>query len=53
MKIEPKNGRVLGEIANTYAYFQQKDSLIKYITKADEVDSKFVNAEVRKLIKKK
>lgn len=53
LKMEPKNGRVLGELANSYAYVQQKDSLIKYIRKADEVDSKFVNPEVRKLAKKK
>ncbi|QOW09884.1 hypothetical protein Q73A0000_05655 [Kaistella flava (ex Peng et al. 2021)] len=53
MKIEPRNGRVLGEIANTYAYLKQKDSLIKYIKKTDEIDSKFVNPEVRKLTKKK
>jgi len=53
MKIEPKNGRVLGELANSYAYVKQKDSLIKYVSKADEVDSKFVNPEVRKLAKKK
>ena len=53
MKIEPRNGKVLGEIANTYAYLKQKDSLIKYIKKTDEIDSKFVNPEVRKLTKKK
>ncbi len=53
IKIEPRNGRALGGLANMYAYFMQKDSLIKYIKKTDEIDSKFVNPEVREIAKKK
>ena len=53
IKIEPKNGRAFGQLANSYAYLMQKDSLIKYIRKTDEIDSKFVNPEVRKIAKRK
>lgn len=53
IKIDPKNGRALGELANTYAYFNQKYSLIKYIKRTDEIDSNFVNPEVRKIATKK
>lgn len=49
IKIEPKNGRAYGQLASSYAYLKQKDSLVKYIRKTDEIDSKFVNPEVRKI----
>jgi tetratricopeptide (TPR) repeat protein len=53
IKIEPKNGRAFGQLASSYAYLMQKDSLVKYIQKTDEIDSKFVNPEVRKIAKMK
>jgi tetratricopeptide (TPR) repeat protein len=53
IKIEPKNARALGQLASSYAYLMQKDSLVKYIRKTDEIDSKFVNPEVRKRAKMK
>jgi tetratricopeptide (TPR) repeat protein len=53
LKIEPKSGSVNGELANSYAYLKQKDSLIKYIKKADEIDLKFIDPEVRKIVEKK
>ena len=53
IKIEPKNGRAFGQLASSYAYLMQKDSLVKYIKKTDEIDSKFVNPEVREIAKKK
>lgn len=53
LRIEPKSGKVLGELASSYAYLYQKDSLRKYIKKTDEIDSKFVNPEVREMAKKK
>ena len=53
LKIEPKSGSINGELANTFAYLMQKDSLRKYIKKTDEIDSKFINPEVRKIAEKK
>jgi tetratricopeptide (TPR) repeat protein len=53
LKIEPKNGNVLGELAGTYAYLNQKDSLVKYIKKTDEINPKFVNPKVREIANEK
>lgn len=53
LKIEPKNGRVYGQLASSYAYFSQKDSLKKYIKITDEINPKFINPELRKIIKQK
>jgi len=53
VKIEPKNGRAFGQLAGAYSYLVQKDSLVKYIKITDEIDSKFVNPEVRKIAKQK
>ena len=47
--MEPKNGRAYGQLANSYSYFMQKDSLVKYIRKTDEIDAQFVNPEARKI----
>jgi tetratricopeptide (TPR) repeat protein len=52
LKIEPKSASVNGELANSYAYLMQKDSLIKYIKKTDQIDSKYINPEVRKIAEK-
>lgn len=53
IKLEPKNGTALGELATTYAFTKQKDSLLHYIKKADAVDLKIINPEIKKLIKNK
>ena len=53
LEIEPKSGRVLGELAGTYAYLNQKDSLVKYIKKTDEIDANFINPKVREIANKR
>jgi hypothetical protein len=53
VKIEPNNGRAFGQLASSYSYLTQKDSLKKYIKVTDRIDSKFINPEIRKIINKK
>ena len=51
--IEPKNARVLGQLTSAYSYFIEKDSALLYLNKTDEIDSKMVNPEVRKMLTNK
>ena len=53
VKIEPKNGRASGQLVNSYTYLTQKNSLKKYIKITDEIDSKFINPEIRKIVNEK
>ncbi len=50
IKIDPKNGRIHGQLAASYSYFIQKDSLRNYIKLTDEIDPKFINPEIRKIL---
>jgi len=48
LTIDPKNPRVYAQLAGTYSYFIQKDSLAKYIQLTDEIDATLINPELRK-----
>ena len=53
MRIDLENGRIVGEMANTYAILNQQDSLVKYIKITDKIDSSFVNPQVREMAESK
>ncbi|WP_182246326.1 tetratricopeptide repeat protein [Cellulophaga baltica] len=48
LTIDPENPRVYAQLAGTYSYFIQKDSLAKYIQLTDEIDATLINPELRK-----
>ncbi|WP_024482386.1 tetratricopeptide repeat protein [Cellulophaga baltica] len=50
LTIDPKNPRVYAQLAGTYSYFMQKDSLAKYIQLTDEIDATLINPELRKQV---
>lgn len=53
LKLDSKNARIYGQLTAAYSYFTQKDSAKKYLKLTDEIDSTFINPEVRKILTEK
>jgi len=52
LKLDSHNATTLAQLAASYTYFTRKDSALKYLRLADQIDPSKVNPEVRQLLKR-